>query len=69
MSVITCRQCGKPVPVGHRFCGYCGAKSDDLKPKPSAARAQAETAFIESAPTKRKARLVLLRGMGGDGAS
>ena len=68
MQSNPCRQCGKPVPPGHRFCGYCGGKAEDVKPKVKGSGAP-ETMVFDASPVKRKARLVLLRGSGGDGAS
>lgn len=54
------------VPPGHRFCGYCGGEQlVENEPRPG----PPETLFFEASPVRRKARLVLLRGSGGDGAS
>lgn len=66
MHPTACQKCGSHVPAGHRFCGHCGAEielADDSRVGPP------ETAIFEAAPVRRKARLVLLRGSGGDGAS
>ena len=65
MSVTTCPNCESPVPPGHRFCGVCGTRLEGLQVDAE----PPETAFFEASPVKRKARLVLLRGSGGDGAS
>ncbi|MFT7623406.1 MAG: pSer/pThr/pTyr-binding forkhead associated (FHA) protein [Myxococcota bacterium] len=65
MRPITCPSCNASVPPGYRFCGTCGFNMDEVSNRQEAR----ETEFFEAAPVRRKARLVLLRGGGGDGAS
>ena len=31
-GLITCRECGQDVPMGHRFCGHCGTASSNQLP-------------------------------------
>ena len=68
MQPRACHVCGSVVPSGHRFCGQCGTphvEQEDSKATP----ARTESVVFEAADVHRSAKLVLLRGNGGDGAS
>lgn len=55
-----CKACSSAVPLGHRYCGSCGAEVPDEIQK-------GDTDFFSSMQTPGRARLVLIRG--GDGRS
>jgi pSer/pThr/pTyr-binding forkhead associated (FHA) protein len=57
-----CRSCSTPVPVGHKFCGRCGAA---VPPDILAARTQ----FFGQLQAPGKAKLILIRGEGVEGLS
>jgi pSer/pThr/pTyr-binding forkhead associated (FHA) protein len=57
-----CRSCSTPVPVGHKFCGRCGAA---VPPDVLAARTQ----FFGQLQAPGKAKLILIRGEGVEGLS
>jgi pSer/pThr/pTyr-binding forkhead associated (FHA) protein len=57
-----CRSCSTPVPLGHKFCGRCGAA---LPPEILAARTQ----FFGQLQTPGRAKLTLIRGEGVEGLS
>jgi FHA domain len=57
-----CKSCSTPVPMGHRFCGRCGAT---VPPEIVAARTQYFGQLQESG----KAKLILIRGEGIEGLS
>lgn len=66
MQLITCPECANSSPTGHRFCGYCGHSLNGVAGEETTPR---EVLFFDAASVRRKARLVLLRGNGGDGSS
>jgi pSer/pThr/pTyr-binding forkhead associated (FHA) protein len=57
-----CKSCSTPVPMGHKFCGRCGAgiPNDIL---------QARTQFFGQLQVPGKAKLILIRGEGVEGLS
>jgi len=57
-----CRSCSTPVPVGHKFCGRCGAA---VPPEILALRTQ----FFGQLQAPGKAKLILIRGEGVEGLS
>jgi hypothetical protein len=57
-----CRSCSTPVPVGHKFCGRCGAA---IPPDILNARTQ----FFGQLQVPGKAKLILIRGEGVEGLS
>lgn len=57
-----CRSCSASVPVGHKFCGRCGA---GVPPEILNAR----TMFFSDMQNPAKAKLVLIRGEGMEGLS
>jgi pSer/pThr/pTyr-binding forkhead associated (FHA) protein len=57
-----CKSCSTPVPVGHKFCGRCGAA---IPPEILAARTQ----FFGQLQVPGKAKLILIRGEGVEGLS
>ncbi len=59
---FVCRSCSAAVPVGHKFCGRCGAAvpPDILN---------ARTLFFSDMQNPAKAKLVLIRGEGMEGLS
>ena len=57
-----CRSCSASVPVGHKFCGRCGA---GVPPEILNAR----TIFFSDMQNPAKAKLVLIRGEGMEGLS
>jgi pSer/pThr/pTyr-binding forkhead associated (FHA) protein len=59
---FVCRSCSTPVPVGHKFCGRCGAA---VPPEILGARTQ----FFGQLQTPGKAKLILIRGEGVEGLS
>lgn len=59
---FVCRSCATPVPVGHKFCGRCGA---GVPPEIIAARTQ----FFNPLQTPGKAKLIVIRGEGIEGLS
>jgi pSer/pThr/pTyr-binding forkhead associated (FHA) protein len=59
---FVCRSCSTPVPVGHKFCGRCGAA---VPPEIQSARTQ----FFGALQTPGKAKLILIRGEGVEGLS
>jgi pSer/pThr/pTyr-binding forkhead associated (FHA) protein len=59
---FVCRSCSTPVPVGHKFCGRCGAA---VPPEIQSAR----TRFFGQLQTPGKAKLILIRGEGVEGLS
>lgn len=59
---FVCRSCSTPVPLGHKFCGRCGA------PVP-AEIVSARTQFFGQLQTPGKAKLILIRGEGVEGLS
>jgi pSer/pThr/pTyr-binding forkhead associated (FHA) protein len=59
---FVCRSCSTPVPIGHKFCGRCGAA---LPPEILGARTQ----FFGQLQAPGKAKLILIRGEGVEGLS
>lgn len=59
---FVCRSCSTPVPIGHKFCGRCGA---GVPPEIMSARTQ----FFGQLQTPGKAKLILIRGEGVEGLS
>jgi hypothetical protein len=59
---FVCRSCSTPVPVGHKFCGRCGA---GVPPEIMNARTQ----FFGQLQAPGKAKLILIRGEGVEGLS
>jgi pSer/pThr/pTyr-binding forkhead associated (FHA) protein len=59
---FVCRSCSTGVPLGHKFCGRCGAA---VPPEIMAARTQ----FFGQLQTPGKAKLILIRGEGVEGLS
>jgi hypothetical protein len=57
-----CRSCSTPVPLGHKFCGRCGAA---IPPEILGARTQ----FFGQLQVPGKAKLILIRGDGIEGLS
>jgi len=57
-----CRSCSTPVPLGHKFCGRCGAA---IPPEILAIRTQ----FFGQLQMPGKAKLILIRGDGIEGLS
>lgn len=59
---FVCRSCSTPVPMGHKFCGRCGAA---VPPEIMNARTQ----FFGQLQAPGKAKLILIRGEGVEGLS
>ncbi len=59
---FVCRSCSTPVPLGHKFCGRCGAA---VPPEILTARTQ----FFGQLQAPGKAKLILIRGEGVEGLS
>ncbi|CAN5723039.1 hypothetical protein BH09MYX1_BH09MYX1_64070 [soil metagenome] len=59
---FVCRSCSTPVPMGHKFCGRCGAA---IPPEILNARTQ----FFGQLQVPGKAKLILIRGEGVEGLS
>ena len=59
---FVCRSCSTPVPMGHKFCGRCGAA---VPPEIVNARTQ----FFGQLQVPGKAKLILIRGEGVEGLS
>jgi len=59
---FVCRSCSTPVPMGHKFCGRCGAA---VPPEILSARTQ----FFGQLQVPGKAKLILIRGEGVEGLS
>lgn len=59
---FVCRSCSTPVPLGHKFCGRCGAA---VPPEIMSARTQ----FFGQLQAPGKAKLILIRGEGVEGLS
>lgn len=59
---FVCRSCSTPVPVGHKFCGRCGAA---VPPEIMNARTQ----FFGQLQAPGRAKLILIRGEGVEGLS
>jgi pSer/pThr/pTyr-binding forkhead associated (FHA) protein len=57
-----CKSCSTPVPLGHKFCGRCGAA---VPPDILSARTQ----FFGQLQVPGKAKLILIRGEGVEGLS
>lgn len=57
-----CRSCSTPVPLGHKFCGRCGAA---IPPDVANARTQ----YFGQLQMPGKAKLILIRGDGVEGLS
>ncbi len=57
-----CRSCSTPVPMGHKFCGRCGAA---IPPDILGARTQ----FFGQLQVPGKAKVILIRGDGVEGLS
>ncbi len=57
-----CKSCSTPIPLGHKFCGRCGAA---LPPEMLSARTQ----FFGQLQVPGKAKLILIRGDGIEGLS
>ena len=57
-----CKSCSTPVPLGHKFCGRCGAA---VPPEILHTR----TSFFGQLQTPGKAKLILIRGEGVEGLS
>lgn len=61
---VVCGSCGASVPASHRFCGQCGSPMQGTAP-----RTALQTGFFGAVQTDARARLVLIRGEGLDGAT
>jgi pSer/pThr/pTyr-binding forkhead associated (FHA) protein len=59
---FVCKSCSTPVPMGHKFCGRCGAA---VPPDILAMRTQ----FFGQLQVPGKAKLILIRGEGVEGLS
>jgi hypothetical protein len=59
---FVCKSCSTPVPMGHKFCGRCGAA---VPPEILSARTQ----FFGQLQVPGKAKLILIRGEGVEGLS
>lgn len=59
---FVCRSCSTPVPLGHKFCGRCGAA---VPPEILSARTQ----FFGQLQAPGNAKLILIRGEGVEGLS
>jgi pSer/pThr/pTyr-binding forkhead associated (FHA) protein len=59
---FVCKSCSTPVPLGHKFCGRCGAP---VPPEILSARTQ----FFGQLQMPGKAKLILVRGDGVEGLS
>jgi pSer/pThr/pTyr-binding forkhead associated (FHA) protein len=59
---FVCKSCSTPVPLGHKFCGRCGAP---VPPEILGARTQ----FFGQLQMPGKAKLILVRGDGVEGLS
>lgn len=59
---FVCRSCSTPVPLGHKFCGRCGAA---VPPE----ILQSRTQFFGQLQAPGKAKLILIRGEGVEGLS
>jgi hypothetical protein len=59
---FVCTSCSTPVPMGHKFCGRCGAS---VPPEILATRTQ----FFSNLQSPGKAKLILIRGEGSEGLS
>jgi pSer/pThr/pTyr-binding forkhead associated (FHA) protein len=59
---FVCRSCSTAVPLGHKFCGRCGAS---VPPE----ILQARTQFFGQLQSPGKAKLILIRGEGIEGLS
>lgn len=59
---FVCTSCSTPVPMGHKFCGRCGAA---VPPEILATRTQ----FFSNLQSPGKAKLILIRGEGSEGLS
>lgn len=59
---FVCRSCSTAVPLGHKFCGRCGAA---VPPEILSARTQ----FFGQLQAPGKAKLILIRGEGVEGLS
>jgi pSer/pThr/pTyr-binding forkhead associated (FHA) protein len=59
---FVCKSCSTPVPMGHKFCGRCGAA---VPPDILNARTQ----FFGQLQVPGKAKLILIRGEGVEGLS
>jgi pSer/pThr/pTyr-binding forkhead associated (FHA) protein len=59
---FVCKSCSTPVPMGHKFCGRCGA---GVPPEILNARTQ----FFGQLQAPGKAKLILIRGEGVEGLS
>jgi pSer/pThr/pTyr-binding forkhead associated (FHA) protein len=57
-----CKSCSTPVPLGHKFCGRCGASIPTEV-------ANARTQFFGQLQVPGKAKLILIRGDGIEGLS
>src|SRR5580692_3029890 len=57
-----CKSCSTPVPLGHKFCGRCGAAIPTEV-------ANARTQFFGQLQVPGKAKLILIRGEGIEGLS
>lgn len=53
---MKCPYCGKEVPDGVKFCGYCGAKLDEAKAPIDVTPAEPETSSAETPVRKRRVR-------------
>ncbi len=59
---FVCRSCSTPVPLGHKFCGRCGAAvPNEIM--------TARTQFFGQLQAPGKAKLILIRGEGVEGLS
>ena len=59
---FVCKSCSTPVPMGHKFCGRCGAGVPNEI-------IQARTQFFGQLQVPGKAKLILIRGEGVEGLS
>ena len=65
MQPHACHACGRVNPSGYLFCGFCGGRLE----APEQPERTSSAALFKASEVHRNARLILLRGSGGDGAS
>lgn len=66
MAGTSCGQCGATVPRNHQFCGRCGASA---RAATGARLSGAPTRFFSPLQTPGRAKLIVIKGEGGDGVS
>ncbi|MCA9562407.1 MAG: FHA domain-containing protein [Myxococcales bacterium] len=66
MAEKTCSQCGAEVPKGHQFCGNCGATTGSATDIGVASK---DTGFFSPLQMPGRAKLIVIKGVGGDGIS